>query len=283
MEIVKSYAKVNLGLSVIKKTKKNYHKLKMIMSQIELYDEIVFEESDDIIVTTSTNVCEMKDNLCYKVALYLKEQYAVQSGIKIHIIKKIPDGGGLGGGSSNAACVLKYLNNYWCLGLTDKKMKQIGFIFGCDIPFFIGGDISYVYSYGEKVKKIKAIERNDNILLIIPKFKNSTKKIFNNHIIKKETDRNIKQVVKALKKGDYKETLYNDLEVTADLLSKGEINNIKSKLYELGLAYVIMSGSGSTIIVYCDKNQNIDIVKEKVKKMLPEVDVVSSKLKMYAL
>ena len=75
-EIVKSYAKINLGLHVIKKTRKNYHKLQMIMAEIDLYDEIIFEENDDVVVIMDNNICAMENNLCYKIACYLKEKYS---------------------------------------------------------------------------------------------------------------------------------------------------------------------------------------------------------------
>ena len=81
-----------LGLSVIRKTKRNYHKLKMVMSPIELHDEIYFEDSDDLKVTMDCEICDMENNLCYKVAKYLKEKYDVKKGIHIHINKKIPAG-----------------------------------------------------------------------------------------------------------------------------------------------------------------------------------------------
>ena len=185
-ELVKSYAKINLGLEVVKKTKKNYHKLKMIMTLIDLYDEIIFSEGEDLVVTTDNKVCRMEDNLCYKVALYLKELYKIKKGIHIHINKKIPDGGGLGGGSSNAAAVISFLNTYWNLHLSKRKCKKIGFKFGCDIPYFFERGTAYVRGYGEKVKPLKKQLEEDDIIVVIPKFKMSTKDVFENHIIKRK-------------------------------------------------------------------------------------------------
>ena len=281
MNKIESYAKVNLGLSVIRKTKRNYHKLKMVMSQIELHDEIYFDDSDDLKVTMDCEICDMENNLCYKVAKYLKEKYNVKQGIHIHINKKIPDGGGLGGGSSNAATVLSYLNNYWGLKLSHKQMKKIGFRFGCDIPFFIKGKLSYVYSYGEKVKLIKAKKQNDLILLIFPNFRNSTKIVFENHKLQKNSGKNIKKLIYGIKKGDYTQYIYNDLEYTADFLSCGEVTKIKEVLSSVGLKRNVMSGSGSTIVSYITEEIDIDKTVKQIVDILPNVKVVVSRLKMY--
>lgn len=281
MEVIKSNAKVNLGLSVIRKTRKNYHKLKMVMSQIELYDEIYFNECDDIVVLSDKEVCEMHENLCYKVALYLKQQYKVKSGIEIYIKKNIPDGGGLGGGSSNAAAVLNYLNRYWGLNLSNAKLKKIGFKFGCDIPFFLVGDISYVYGYGEKIKPLKIAPQNNELLLVIPKYKNSTKVIFENHIIEKNSNRKIKALIRSLKKGKNIQNVYNDLEKTVNHITNNEHSKLMLALKKIGLENVVMSGSGSTIVAYLKEGDNTTEMIRVIEEKIPEVRVVFSKLKMY--
>ena len=281
MEKIESYAKVNLGLSVIRKTKRNYHKLKMVMCQIELHDEIYFEDSDELKVTVDREVCNMENNLCYKVAKYLKDKYDVKRGVHIHINKKIPDGGGLGGGSSNAAAVLKYLNNYWGLKLTDRKMVKIGFMFGCDIPFFIKGQLSYVYGYGEKIKAINIKKQDDLILLIFPNFRNNTKVVFENHKLQEKSGGKIRKLIYGLKKDDYTKYIYNDLENTADFLNGGEITKIKEVLSSVGLNKNIMSGSGSTIVSYVKKEIDIEETVKQIIDIMPNVKVVISRLKMY--
>jgi len=281
MEMRKSYAKINLGLSVVRKTRRNYHKLKMIMCQIDLYDEVYFYESDEILVETDKKVCEMEQNLCYKVAAYLKKKYDVPQGVKIFIKKNIPDGGGLGGGSSNAATVLKYLNKKWNLGLSDKKLKKIGFMFGCDIPFFIDGNISYVYSYGEKMKGIKVIKKVDDILLVVPGFKNSTKTIFENHEIVSGGSRKVCELIKGLKKGDYKNFVFNDLERTANEVSQHKMFLIMNKLRNAGCNNVIMTGSGSTLVCFMNDQDDAAVLCNKIKKELADCKVVASTLKMY--
>ena len=277
----KSYAKVNLGLEVVKKTKKNYHKLRMVMTLIELYDEIYFQENDEIVVEMDKLVCKMEDNLCYKVAAYLKKKYGVHKGVKIYIKKNIPDGGGLGGGSSNAATVLKFLNKFWGLGLSQRKLKKIGFMFGCDIPFFLEGNISYVSGYGEKIKPLRVKEKNDNIILVIPAFKNSTKTIFEEHKIAKKSVKNTRKLIEKFKYSDYKEAIFNELEISANKCSGNEIEKIKQLIKGCGYEKVIMTGSGSTIVVYLEEFQNVDDAISVLNKTIDNCLFVRTKLKMY--
>ena len=160
-------------------------------------------------------------------------------------------------------------------------MKKIGFRFGCDIPFFIKGKLSYVYSYGEKVKLIKAKKQNDLILLIFPNFRNSTKIVFENHKLQKNSGKNIKKLIYGIKKGDYTQYIYNDLEYTADFLSCGEVTKIKEVLSSVGLKRNVMSGSGSTIVSYITEEIDIDKTVKQIVDILPNVKVVVSRLKMY--
>ena len=211
-----SYAKINLGLQIDKKLKNGYHKIKTIMTLIELHDEMYFENFDSIFVSMDKNICHMTDNLCYKVAIYLKKKYNIKNGIKIHIKKNIPDGAGLGGGSSNAAETLKFLNKAWNLNLSQKKLKKIGSKFGCDIPFFIEGGVCYAKNMGEKVKKIKNKLSNEDIVLIIPEKKIKTKDVYNCCIVKKEEK--IRELLKNINGGESDKYQRNIYCLTLDIL-----------------------------------------------------------------
>lgn len=278
-ETIKSYAKVNLGLHVVRKTKKGYHKLKMIMSLIDLYDEITFEECNDIVVETNIPVCAMEENLCYKIAMYLREEYKSSKGIKIFIKKNIPDGGGLGGGSSNAATVLMFLNEYWDLKISSKKLSEIGFKFGCDIPFFLTKTISMISGYGERVKPLRLPMQNDKILLVFPHFRNSTKDVFNNFSNKRKS--RIKALLKGLNTLKYQKYLFNDLENTVNKITKNAIYSIEEKISKYSGVYPVMSGSGSTIVVYFSDSERCYEILKELEKELPDCEIIISKLKMY--
>lgn len=277
-EVVKAYAKVNLGLEVVKKSKSNYHKLRMVMTTIDLYDEIIFEQCDDIIIETNKYICEYENNLCYKVATYLKKTYNIDQGIKIYIYKNIPDGGGLGGGSSDAAEVLKYLNKYWNLNLNNKELKKIGFMFGCDIPYFIEGKCAYVYGYGEKIKNIKQRLEERDILIVVPNFSLSTGNVFSTFDNKTTyIRRDIKKIIKNINESEY---YFNDLENAANYLSNEQIMQTKKQIEDMKIGKCVMTGSGSCIICYIEKDLNFD--ENNFKKYIPNCKIIKSKLKVYS-
>lgn len=262
-ESIKSYAKINLSLKVVKKTKSGYHKLQMIMALIDLYDVIVFEECDDIVVEMNKELCAMKDNLCYKVACYLKQKFKVEKGIKITIEKNIPDGSGLGGGSSNAAEVLKFLNNYWGLKLNRRKLRKIGFKFGCDIPFFIDGIPSLVGGFGEKIKHIRIKEEIKELYLGVPDFSLKTADVFK--CFAENDSKKIENIGTIMKTWDIK-LFFNDLQRAADRVSSGKIEELIGKVNGTINGKCIMSGAGSSLLVFGD-----DLKKEKLFEVAPSV------------
>lgn len=268
---IKSYAKINMSLRVIKRAKNGYHKIKSVMSLIDFYDEIIFEESEKIEVFMTPCVCDEKDNLCYKVANYMKQFSKNNKGIKIHINKSIPIGGGLGGGSSNAASVMLFLNKYWNINFGEKKLMEIGFLFGADIPYFIKGEQAVVCGFGEKVKRFKKNIVGD-IVLVVPPFSLETKKVFQNidmNNVKSRTNKNIRIF----------ENIFNDLEGAADIVSCGEVKKIKDILSSVGKGKALMSGSGSTIIYYVASDENPQKIYNIIKKRLENCEVILTKIK----
>lgn len=265
---IKSYAKINYNLKIVEKASNGYHKLESIMSLIDFYDDIVFEESEKIEVYTKPFVCKEEENLCYKVACYLKKFSKEKKGIKIVINKRIPVGGGLGGGSSNAAVTMLYLNCYWKLNFNRKKLMNIAFGFGADIPFFLYKRQSRVSGFGEKIRKIsKPIIKN--IILIVPPFSLSTKDVFRVFVFGELND----------KRGIVGES-YNDLEKSANMISGNKIEEIKTVVNGIGKGYSLMSGSGSSVVYYVDDElEDVVEVYNKIKLLLPECKIYLSKMK----
>ncbi|MBE6504004.1 MAG: 4-(cytidine 5'-diphospho)-2-C-methyl-D-erythritol kinase [Methanobrevibacter sp.] len=267
----KSYAKINLSLRVVKRKKNGFHGLQSIMSLIDFYDDIEFYESDTIEVITTPYICEEKDNLCYKVAIYLKKYAKVNKGIKISINKKIPSGGGLGGGSSNAAVVLLFLNEYWEINFSKRKLMKIAFLFGADIPYFISGRQSFVSGSGEKIRNIKKPIVND-VILIVPSFSLETKKVFQSLDIGKIKKRENKKI-------RIFSNMFNDLEDSANMLSKNSIINIKNQVALCGKGVTLMSGSGSTIVYYVKKDEDPIVIYNKIKEQLTDCKIILTKMK----
>ncbi len=178
---LKSYAKINVFLRVLGKRIDGFHEIFSYIHPINLYDEVYFEERKDfkIIVETFNAKIKMEENLAYKAALKMLEFAKVKKGINIKIYKNIPLGSGLGGGSSNCAVVLKFLNKYWRCNLRNKELLKISSLLGSDVPFFINSKPAIVSGRGEKILKRKIpIKLPKKIFLFIPNFSIPTKEVY---------------------------------------------------------------------------------------------------------
>ena len=182
---VKSPAKLNLHLEILKKRKDGFHELRTVFQLIDLQDEIEFEITGSKI-NLIENPLPIEDNLILKAAHLLKERTKAPQGVKMLLNKKIPMEKGLGGGSSNAATALVVLNKLWETNLSKDQLIKIGLELGSDIPFFIHGINSWAEGRGEIFKPLKL--PNQWFLLAFPKTNISTRMAFNDiHIPKTST------------------------------------------------------------------------------------------------
>src|SRR3989338_4630383 len=231
---IKSSSKINLFLSIGKRLPNGYHKISSVFSEINVSD-----------------ILNMKK-----------------------IIKKIPIGAGLGGGSGNAAAAIKGLNRLFNLGLNKNKMKKIASEIGSDVPFFIEGGACIVSGIGEKVKKIKS-KAKLNLLVIKPKTGISTNWAYNklDKCNKKGKNSNQKKkqynLIKALKSGNIKkisENMHNDFEPIIERKSP-IIKKIKSDLVKSGALNSMLTGSGSAVFgIFKDKKAASSAYKSLKRK-----------------
>lgn len=269
----KAYAKINLSLKVLNKRDDGFHNLDMLMVNISLFDILYFKKAKDIKVSMNKDVCEMEDNIVYKTALLLKNKYNVNDGIDIYIKKNIPDGGGLGGGSSDAATTLLVLNEMWNLNLSIEELSDIAAGLGSDICFFLYKHIARVKSKGEIVETLDK-RLDEDIALIIPDVKCNTKKVFQNHVIE-ENDKSIDELINNLE-GDYYKYIFNDLEDTSKkVYEEYELDEIKENAYKTGFDAVLMSGSGST--VFALSKQAFKQKIKTLKKLYPQYLIIACK------
>ena len=154
-----SFAKINLFLYVISRKEDGYHTLYSLMTPIDLYDDLYldFEAERIKVICRHPQVPENESNLAHKAAVLfydtLKEMRHEKKGVGIEIIKRIPPGGGLGGGSSNAATVLTALNIFHRYPFSKPELMQMGLRLGADVPFFIFNGPAIVEGIGEKLEK----------------------------------------------------------------------------------------------------------------------------------
>ena len=255
-----SYAKLNLYLEVLNKRKDNYHNIKTIFERIDLADKIILKSRRDKEIKVTCNVTAVprdNTNLAWRSAKLLQDSFNIDKGVDIKIIKRIPVGSGLGGGSSNAASVLLGLNKLWELNLAQNKLAGLAGKLGCDVPFFIyNSPFALGEARGDKIKPLKALYsvRLWHIL-VVPNIEVSTAAIYKRwdkyfktfKLTMPKYDVNIINL--ALRKDNFPligDALFNSLEpVTAALYP--QIDAIKEKLIQLGAKSILMSGSGPAV------------------------------------
>ena len=156
MSHYKSPAKLNLFLNIINKRNDGYHNIQSIFHLIDLFDYLSLNRRSDNRVVFSSNIKILgKDNLVTKSLDIVRKTYKVRNfGMDINLIKNIPLGSGLGGGSSNAATTLIALSEIWSLSISKKDLMALGLKLGSDVPFFINGKNAWVEGRGDKIKKI---------------------------------------------------------------------------------------------------------------------------------
>ena len=177
--ICPSFSKVNIGLKVLNQRDDGYHNIYTIFQELNFGDSIYIEKRDQgcKIISNVDWIPTDKSNTCFKAYNEIKKEFSKVKGLYLKIEKKIPTGSGLGGGSANAAAVLKGINKIYKLKLTVSKLELIARKIGADVPFFIKGKTQLGEGVGEKLTQL----HNTIIgtyLLVIPKFSISTECIF---------------------------------------------------------------------------------------------------------
>ena len=138
---LKSHAKVNIGLRVLDQREDGYHNIHTIFQELSFHDTVTISKTDDGYELSSNdeNFPTDSSNTCSKAYVAAKVHYPDVAGIKIHVKKEIPQGSGLGGGSSNGATTLKGMNELYGLGLSNDELTELSLQVGADVPFFIHG------------------------------------------------------------------------------------------------------------------------------------------------
>jgi 4-diphosphocytidyl-2-C-methyl-D-erythritol kinase len=261
MEIVENaYAKLNLSLDVIKKLPSNYHEIDFVMQEIGLHDIIKLKKIDKgIRIKSNLDICPVKENTAYKAAKIIIEKFNITSGVKITIEKNIPLTAGLGGGSSDAAAVIKGMNKLFEIKMSEKEKIEIASEIGMDVPFFIIGGTAHVTGMGEKINRIYPLPKNIYFVLAKPNFNVSTKYAYENLDYEK-TGKQLKTntMISIIKEKDINKianNLHNDFEYSI-CKQYPLINEIKKKMIDNGALNALMSGSGSSVFGVT-KNKNI--------------------------
>lgn len=241
-------AKINIGLNVVSKREDGYHNIESIFYPIPLCDVL------ELIPTEKTGELSLQtvgielpndgvENLCSKAYRILKNDFELPS-IDAALLKNIPSGAGLGGGSSDGAEMLKMLNEIATLNLSDKKLTEYAMMLGSDCPFFIQDKTAFVHGRGENMKEIIVDLEGLYFVIINPGIHVPTSVAYSKIKVKKP-EFDLREIGK-LQITDWKNKIRNDFEDSI-FSTHSSISEIKSELYTSGALYASMTGSGSSV------------------------------------
>lgn len=244
-------AKITLSLDVLGKRTDGYHDVEMVMTTIDLADQLelcLLNQNRIEIVANNQYVPNDERNLAYKAARMLKETHHITHGVKIYIQKNIPVSAGLGGGSSDAAAVLRGLNSLWNIGLSLDALAEMGARIGSDVPFCVYGATAFASGRGEKIKKLSP-PPPCWVVLAKPDIGVSTRNIFQCIMMDEIRHPKTSGVVQAISKNNFNMLCNCIGNVLEEVTFKKypETKKIKEKMVQYGAKGVLMSGSGPTV------------------------------------
>ena len=251
---LKAYGKINLGLDVLRRREDGYHDVRMIMQTVGIFDrvDLIWKEEPGIQVETNLYYLPTNENnLVYKAAKLLMDEFQVQEGLLIRLRKFIPVAAGMAGGSSDAAAVLFGVNKMFRLGLTTEELMQRGVKIGADVPYCILRGTALSEGIGEVLTSLPPVPQCQ-VLVAKPGINVSTKFVYENlhaNDLRPEQHPDIDGMIRAIKAQDLQEIadkLGNVLE-TVTVKEDPVIQEIKDKMVEFGAIGSLMSGSGPTV------------------------------------
>ena len=241
-------AKINLFLHIVGKRPDGYHNLQTVFQFVDYGDDLYFELNSRSVISRNYDLGFSEEvDLCLRAAKLLKPYAAPECGVEIGITKRLPTGGGLGGGSSDAATVLIALNALWNIGLNRQELAQIGLSLGADVPVFVMGQSAWAEGVGEQLTPLKLAETW--FLVLNPQISVSTAQIFSN---KHLTPAPEMKKIRALEKGIDSSFGENQLEAIVRA-EYPQVNSLIEWLSEYGQPR--MSGSGGSVFMPVSSQQ----------------------------
>ena len=253
-------AKINLGLRITGKRNDGYHNIETVIYPVSLCDALEFvvsaeQDRKDILTVTGISVgVSPEENIVMKAVMKLREKYSFP-GLRIHLHKAIPHGAGLGGGSSDAACMMKSLNRHFTLSIGYKELKSMALDIGSDCPFFIEGDPAFASGRGEILHPINPVLSGYYLVLLNPGVAINTREAYQN--CRPETPAASLLQLSSMDITKWKDLIFNDFEESA-FKKHPVIRKIRDDLYRTGALFSSMSGSGSSVYgIFSSKPGNL--------------------------
>ena len=266
---LKALAKINLGLDVVRRREDGYHEVRMIMQTIHLYDRLDIKRTQGPGIQIQTNLSFLpvnENNLIYKAAKLLMDEFSITEGVSVKLDKRIPVAAGMAGGSTDAAAMLFGMNRLFSLGLTKKQLMERGVQIGADVPYCIMRGTALAEGIGEQLSPLPPMVKCP-VLIAKPSISVSTKFVYQNlklddTTIHPDIDLLIKDI-KAKNLHDIAAHMGNVLE-TVTIPNYPVIDEIKKHMLSHGAVGAMMSGSGPTVFGLFEDE---DIAKKAYKAM----------------
>lgn len=273
--LIRAYAKVNISLDVVGKREDGYHLLKMIMQNIDLYDEIEMDECESGIVISCDKAYVPTDNrnLAYKAADLFMKEYGINAGVSIKITKNIPVAAGLAGGSTDAAAVLKGMRDMFRPQVSNEELMKTGVRIGADVPYCIQGGTALCEGIGEIMTVLPSF-KNHIMVVVKPPFGVSTRDVYQALDISKIMRHpRTGDLIKAMRRNDLEFVCKNMRNVLENVTLRRcrSIRDIKNSMVRNGAVGAMMSGSGPTVFGFFDDMMSAQRCYEAMKRNFKEV------------
>tara|TARA_B100000508_G_C11465302_1_gene281488 strand:- start:1098 stop:1901 length:804 start_codon:yes stop_codon:yes gene_type:complete len=246
--------KINIGLNIVSKRNDGFHNLESVFYPINWTDVIELQPANETSVINHGNNLEIEkeENIVWKAVLILKQDFTIPE-FDIHLLKNVPSGAGLGGGSANGSATLKLLNQELGLNISNNSLNEYAAKLGSDCPFFIQNKASFVTGRGEIIEPAALSLKNYWIYIIYPQIHISTALAFSN-LKPKESDQQLESLDRLdisnwrnYVKNDFEESIFPEYPI---------LKQLKNKMYNSGALYASMSGTGSSIYgIFDDRPQ----------------------------
>jgi 4-diphosphocytidyl-2-C-methyl-D-erythritol kinase len=245
----RAYAKINLGLLIINRRPDGYHNIETVFHRVDLYDVLRFEPAADIHLTTNDLQLPTDErNICHKAAVMLRRELGTSNGVQISLQKSIPVGGGLGGGSADAAIVLQELPGFWGKLVDPTSLLRLALQLGSDVPFFLGTGSALARGRGEILEYFD-LDVPYTILLCYPNIHISTAWAYEHLGLQRVAPTidlrgllldGMKQPIRLVNglRNDFEPVIFREYP---------EIMRIKEMMMRGGAEYASLSGSGSSV------------------------------------
>lgn len=253
-----AFAKINLSLRVLGKRDDGFHEIETVFQTVSLHDQLKFSKTEDERLGLScddSNIPVDENNLIIRAAKALREKFNIKRGAKIHLKKRIPSPGGLGGGSSDAAIALLGLAHLWKIKTDKDELEMIGKSLGADVPFFFTGGTALGTGLGTEINLLEDAPKKE-ILIVTPNVNVATAEAYKSLNAKRLTKKSSASILarsrwRGMVADSIQSKLHNDFESVIFRLQP-EIERVKEALIASGSNGALMSGSGASVFGFFD-------------------------------